>query len=63
MFDLKFLEVLACPETKGPLALSKNGCELISRQAGVAYPIEDGIPMLLIEKARPLSSDEVLNCE
>ena len=57
----KLLNILVCPETKAPLKLSKNGKELISKPAGVAYPIKDDIPVLLIEQARPLTDDEKQN--
>lgn len=63
MFDEQLLDVLVCPKSKGKLILSDDSKELISRTSGLAYPIEDGIPMLLLEKARPLTPDEVLNHE
>ena len=50
--DLKLLEILVCPITKGPLKYDKNKSELISEEAGLAFPIEDGIPIMLIDKAR-----------
>ncbi len=46
------LKMLVCPKTKGPLIYDRNKQELISKKAGLAYPIEDGIPIMLIEKAR-----------
>ena len=46
------LKTLICPKTKGTLIYNKKTQELISKKAGLAYPIEDGIPIMLIEKAR-----------
>ncbi len=55
--DPKLLEILVCPVTKGPLEYDAAAQELISRQAGLAYPIRDGIPIMLAEEARELDSD------
>jgi hypothetical protein len=52
--DPKLLELLVCPLTKGPLAYDAAAQELVSRQAKLAYPIRDGIPIMLPEEARPL---------
>jgi uncharacterized protein YbaR (Trm112 family) len=52
--DQKLLEILVCPLTKGPLEFDKDKQELISRQAKLAYPIRDGIPIMLVEEAREL---------
>jgi uncharacterized protein len=52
--DPKLLEILVCPLTKGPLEYDQNKQELISRSAKLAYPIRDGIPIMLPEEARPL---------
>ncbi len=52
--DPKLLEVLVCPVTKGPLDYDAEAGELISRQAGLAYPIRDGIPIMLPDEARVL---------
>ncbi len=52
--DPKLLEILVCPVTKGPLEYDSGAQELISRQAGLAYPIRDGIPIMLSDEARPL---------
>ncbi len=52
--DPKLLEILVCPVTKGPLEYDAEAGELISRQAGLAYPIRDGIPIMLADEARPL---------
>ena len=54
--DRKLLEILVCPVTKGPLEYNAEHQELISRQAGLAYPIRDGIPIMLRDEARPLES-------
>ena len=50
--DPKLLEILVCPLTKGPLRYDRERQELISDQAGLAYPIRDGIPIMLIDEAR-----------
>ncbi|HIO66990.1 MAG TPA: Trm112 family protein, partial [Flavobacteriales bacterium] len=50
--DQKLLEILVCPLTKGPLEFDRDKQELISRQAKLAYPIRDGIPIMLVEEAR-----------
>lgn len=55
--DPKLLEILICPLTKGPLEYDRERQELISRSAGVAYPIREGIPIMLIDEARPLDND------
>lgn len=52
--DPKLLEILVCPLTKGPLEYDRARGELISRKAGLAYPIRDGIPIMLPDEARPL---------
>ena len=54
--DRKLLEILVCPVTKGPLDYDAEHQDLISRQAGLAYPIRDGIPIMLRDEARPLES-------
>jgi len=50
--DPRLLEILVCPLTKGRLTYDRAGGELISEQAGLAYPIRDGIPIMLSEEAR-----------
>ena len=55
--DPKLLEILVCPQTKGPLRYDRENQELISEQAGLAYPIRDGIPIMLIDEARELKKD------
>ena len=52
--DPKVLEILVCPLTKAGLDYDREKQELISRAAGLAYPIRDGIPIMLPEEARPL---------
>ena len=52
--DPKLLEILVCPATKGPLEYDADAQELVSRQAGLAYPVRDGIPIMLVDEARPL---------
>ena len=52
--DPRLLEILVCPLTKGPLEYDRDACELISRKAGLAYPVRDGIPIMLPEEARKL---------
>jgi uncharacterized protein YbaR (Trm112 family) len=53
--DPRLLEILVCPVTKAPLEYDRAANELISRKAGLAYPIRDGIPIMLPEEARTLS--------
>ena len=53
--DPKLLELLVCPLTKGPLDYDAKAQELISRKAKLAYPIRDGIPIMLPEEARALT--------
>jgi uncharacterized protein YbaR (Trm112 family) len=57
--DTKLLELLVCPVTKGPLDLSRDKQALISRSARLAYPVHDGIPVMLESEARTLSDDEL----
>ncbi len=54
--DPRLLEILVCPVTKGPLEYDRAHSELISRSAGLAYPIRDGIPIMLPDEARPLDT-------
>ncbi|MBZ6377550.1 hypothetical protein B5C34_04355 [Pacificimonas flava] len=56
--DPRLLEILACPITKQPLSYDRERQELVSRSAGLAYPIRDGIPIMLVEEARQLGEDE-----
>ncbi len=57
--DTKLLELLVCPVTKGPLDLQQEANELWSRSARLAYPIRNGIPILLENEARTLSDEEL----
>ena len=56
--DPRLLEILVCPLTKGPLSYDRVRHELLSAQAGLAYPVRDGIPIMLVDEARGLSDDE-----
>ena len=56
--DPKLLEMLVCPVTKGPLIHDRGRNELVSRSARLAYPIRDGIPVMLEEEARKLTPEE-----
>jgi uncharacterized protein YbaR (Trm112 family) len=57
--DTRLLELIVCPVTKGPLEYDKEKQELISRSARLAYPVRDGIPILLENEARPLTDAEL----
>ncbi|HEX7389460.1 MAG TPA: Trm112 family protein [Acidiphilium sp.] len=54
--DPKLLEVLVCPLTKGPLIYDRTAGELISEKAGLAFPVRDGIPIMLVDEARQIES-------
>jgi uncharacterized protein len=56
--DPRLLEILVCPLTKAPLRYDRAAQELISVEAGLAYPIRDGIPIMLVDEARPLDEAE-----
>ena len=56
--DKKLLDLLVCPVSKQPLVYDKKRAELISEKAGLAYPIRDGIPVMLKEEARVLDIEE-----
>lgn len=56
--DPKLLEILVCPVTKGPLEYDSERQELISRQAGLAFPIRHGIPIMLPDEARELKAED-----
>ncbi len=58
MADPKLLEILVCPVTKQPLSYDAAKQELVSLAAGLAYPVRDGIPIMLREEARELSDAE-----
>jgi uncharacterized protein len=57
--DKRLLDILVCPVTKGSLIYDKAREELISRSARLAYPIRDGIPVMLEDEARPLTDEEL----
>jgi len=57
--DAKLLELLVCPKTRTPLEYDAEKGELISRAAKLAYPIVDGIPIMLVEEARELAEEEL----
>jgi len=54
--DPRLLEILVCPVTQGPLEYDRDKGELISRQARLAYPVRDGVPIMLPEEARELDA-------
>lgn len=56
--DPRLLEILVCPVTRGPLAYDRAKAELVSRGARLAYPIRDGVPIMLPEEARELAEGE-----
>lgn len=59
----KLLQILVCPVTKGPLIYNKAANELISKSARLAYPIRDGIPVMLEDEARKLTDKELTEDE
>ena len=56
--DPRLLEILVCPQTRGPLVYDREKGELLSKKALLAYPIRDGVPIMLVDEARTLSDDE-----
>jgi uncharacterized protein YbaR (Trm112 family) len=54
--DPKLLEILVCPLTKGPLTYDRDAQELVSEKAQLAYPIRDGIPIMLVDEARQIDA-------
>ena len=52
--DPALLKILVCPLTRGPLRWDPEAQELISESAGLAYPVRDGIPVMIVEEARPI---------
>jgi uncharacterized protein YbaR (Trm112 family) len=54
--DPRLLEILICPLTRGPLTYDREANELVSRQAGLAYPIRNGVPIMLRDEARDLTA-------
>jgi uncharacterized protein YbaR (Trm112 family) len=61
VLDKKLLEILVCPVTKAPLNYDQEAQELVCKASGLAYPIRDGIPVMLESEARLLSVDEKLS--
>lgn len=61
MIDKKLLSILVCPVTKAPVEYDEQKQELICKASGLAYPVRDGIPVMLEEEARPLTTDEKLD--
>ncbi|GJL93642.1 MAG: UPF0434 protein R03186 [Hyphococcus sp.] len=57
--DPKLLEVLVCPQTRGRLVYDRHAGELLSKKAALAYPIRDGVPIMLVDEARTLNDDEI----
>jgi uncharacterized protein YbaR (Trm112 family) len=57
--DVRLLDILVCPITKGPLHYDRSRQELVSKTERLAFPIRDGIPVMLVSEARALSEDEV----
>ncbi len=60
MIDEKLLSILVCPVSKAPLEYNKDSEELVCKASGLAYPVRDGIPVMLEAEARQLSADEKL---
>jgi uncharacterized protein len=58
--DPKLLDLLICPLTKGPLRYDRVRNELVSEQAGLAYPIRDGIPIMLVDDARTIDEADII---
>jgi hypothetical protein len=58
MLDQKLLDILVCPVSKGPLEYDRERQELVCRASGLAYPVRDGIPVMLESEARALSAEE-----
>ena len=59
MIDRELLSILVCPVSKTGLVLSADGDELLCAASGLAYPVRDGIPILLSQEARELAPDEL----
>lgn len=60
-FDPKLLAILVCPLTRAPLRLDAAANELVADRAGLAYPIRDGVPILLVEEAREFAPTDDLS--
>ena len=61
MLDPKLLNILVCPVSKAPLVYNEETQELLCKASGLAYPVRDGIPVMLGEEARALTADEKLD--
>ncbi len=61
MLDPKLLNILVCPVSKAPLVYNEETQELLCKASGLAYPVRDGIPVMLEEEARALTTDEKLD--
>ena len=61
MLDPKLLNILVCPVTKAPLLYNEETQELLCKASGLAYPVRDGIPVMLEDEARALTADEKLD--
>lgn len=59
--DAKLLQMVVCPITKGPLIYNRSSNELISKSARLAYPIKEGIPVLLEDEARKIPDEELID--
>ncbi|MCH1569638.1 MAG: Trm112 family protein [Parvibaculales bacterium] len=55
--DPALLELLVCPVSHGPLSYDEKAAELVSKEAGLAFPVRDGIPIMLVDEARKLNAD------
>jgi len=60
MIDKKLLSILVCPVTKAPVEYDEDKDELLCKASGLAYPVRDGIPVMLESEARQLTADEKL---
>ncbi len=58
MIDEKLLSILVCPVSKAPLVYDTEKQELLCKSSGLAYPVRDGIPVMLEEEARPMTAEE-----
>ena len=56
--DPRLLEVLVCPQSRKPLKYDRDKRELVSEEARLAYPVRDGVPIMLLDEARELGADE-----
>ena len=61
MLDPKLLNILVCPVTKAPLVYNEETQELLCKASGLAYPVRDGIPVMLEDEARTVTADEKLD--